>query len=378
MKKIYLDYNATTPIDKEVADAMLPYLYKHFGNPSSSHFIGHKSKKAITKARIQIANLINCNPEEIVFTSCCTESNNLAIKGYIQANKGKGNHIITSKIEHPSIMQVCRYLEKHGYKITYIPVNKKGIISTNEIKNAIKSDTILISIMLANNEIGTIQPLKDVVKLARKNNIAVHTDAAQAIGKIDCDVKNLRVDLMSIAGHKFYAPKGIGALYIKNGTNIEKLMHGANQENNLRPGTENISHIVGLGKAAEIAKRDFLTNIEQMQKSRDTIEKEILAKIPSSCVNGDRNNRLPNTLNISLPAIQAAHFINSLTDIAISAGSACHSGQLKPSYVLKAMHLSDKRALGALRISTGKYTQLKEAELAAEMLIKKYQSQISK
>jgi cysteine desulfurase len=270
-KPIYLDYNATTPIAEEVAEAMKPYLTEFFGNPSSSHYYGYQTKKAIEKARQQIADLINASPDEIIFTSGGTESNNFAIVGSALANKNKGNHIITSKIEHPAVLEVCDYLKSIGYEISYINVDKYGIIDINELQNKITSRTILITVMHANNETGSIQPIEEISKIAKTHNITFHSDAAQSIGKIDVDVKKLGVDLLSIAGHKFYAPKGIGALYIKRGTNIKKILYGANHERNLRPGTENVLEIVGIGKAAEIAKRDLKKNYKHLIELRNLL-----------------------------------------------------------------------------------------------------------
>lgn len=255
MLPIYLDYNATTPIAKEVADAMKPYLYEHFGNPSSSHMYGQKGKKAVDKGRAQLAKLLNCNTSDLIFTSGGTESNNYALKGYAFANRSKGNHIITSSIEHPAVSEVCKYLETEGFEVTYLPVDETGRVQIADVEAAIRPETILISVMYANNEVGTLQPISEISRLAKKHGIGLHSDCAQAIGKVPVDIEVLGVDLLTVAGHKFYGPKGIGALYIKKGVNLQKLMHGADHENNLRAGTENVLEIVGLGEAAELCQR---------------------------------------------------------------------------------------------------------------------------
>jgi len=261
---IYLDYNATTPIAPEVVEVMLPYLQAHFGNPSSNYALGRISKVAVEKARMQVAELIGTHPEEIIFTSGGTASNNQAIRGTALANQGKGKHIITSAIEHPAVTEVCNYLTSLGWEITYLPVDRYGAVNASDVEKAIRKDTVLITVMHANNEVGTIQPIEEIGAIAQKNNIVFHTDAAQSVGKIEVDVKKFGVDLLTIAGHKLYAPKGVGALFIKQGTKVENLMYGANQEKNIRPVTENVIHIVGLGKACEIAKRDFNKNYRNM------------------------------------------------------------------------------------------------------------------
>ena len=322
MEPIYLDFNATTPIDPQVADAMLPFLKRIFGNPSSFHWFGIISKKAVLKARKQVANLINCKPEEIVFTSGGTESNNYALRGYAFANHHKGNHIITSVIEHPAIIEVCKYLEKYDFKVTYLPVDRNGTVSVKSIKKGITKDTILISIMHANNEVGTIQPIAEIAEIANENGICFHSDAAQSLGKIPVDVAKLNIDLLSIAGHKIYAPKGIGALYIKQGTKLEKLIYGAKQENDCRAGTENVLEIVGLGKACEIAKQKFAGNYEHMKKMRDKLWNGLVSEIPDLRLNGHPKQRLPNTLNVSFLNMNEYFQISLFLEIAASAGAA--------------------------------------------------------
>jgi len=296
---IYLDYNATTPVDKDVAQAVQPYLYEHFGNPSSAHSFGTETKLAVEKARGQVASLINCQPGEIIFTSGGTESNNYAIKGYAYANRHRGNHIITSTIEHPAVSEVCRYLEGKGFEVTYLPVNEYGLVNPAGLEAAITPATILITVMHANNEIGTIEPISEIAAIARRHNIAFHTDAAQSVGKHPVDVKELSVDMLTIAGHKLYAPKGVGALYIRDGIVLEKLIHGADHEQNRRAGTENVAEIVGLGQACEIAGRDLEKNIAHFRKMRDLLHQQLAKKIPEVKLNGHPRLRLSNTLSLS-------------------------------------------------------------------------------
>jgi cysteine desulfurase len=369
-KPVYLDYNATTPIDPEVANEMIPYIQTFFGNPSSSYSIGRKNNDAIEKARKQVAVLINCNPEEIIFTSGGTESNNHAIKGAAFANRHKGKHIISSAIEHPAVTEVCRYLNSLGYEITWLPVDTFGTVNPGDVENAVRTDTVLITIMHANNEVGTIQPIKEIAAIARQKNIVFHTDAAQSVGKIDTDVTSFGVDLLTIAGHKLYAPKGIGALYIKQGTKVENLIYGAGQERGIRPGTENVIQIVGLGKACEIAKRDFDKNRQNMLSMRDRLLnglKNILGDKVN--VNGNLGNSLPNTLSIAFAKVDA-HTLTSFisNEVLISTGSACHSGNTEISSVLKAMKVDIMTAASTVRISTGKNTTVKEIDFATEIL----------
>jgi cysteine desulfurase len=369
--KIYLDYNATTPIDKEVAQAMQPYLADYFGNPSSSHSFGIETKKAVENARKQVANLINCKPNEITFTSGGSESNNYAIKGIAYAYENRGNHIITSTIEHPAVVEVCKYLERKGFKISYIPVDEHGIIDLEKLKKAITKQTILITVMHANNEIGTIQPIFKIAKLAQKNSIYFHTDAAQSAGKYPIDIKEMGIDLLTIAGHKLYAPKGIGALYIKEGVQLEKLIHGADHEQNKRAGTENILEIVGLGKACDIAHRYLYRNITHMQSVRNLLFNNLKESIPNLKLNGHPELRLPNTLNISFPNIEANILLNELESkgIAASAGAACHTDSIDVSPVLTAIKLSTEFAMGTIRFSIGKNTSEDEINRASKIII---------
>ena len=369
-KPVYLDYNATTPIDPEVAREMLPYIQTFFGNPSSSYAIGRSNKEAINRARKQVAGLINAKPQEIVFTSCATESNNLAIHGFVLANKDKGKHIITSAVEHPAVTQVCQYLTALGYEITYLPVDEFGRVNPADVESAICSDTALITIMHANNEVGTIQPISEIATIAKKNNITFHTDASQSVGKIETDVTTLRVDLLTIAGHKLYAPKGIGALYIKQDIKIENLLHGASQEKGIRPGTENVIHIVGLGKACEIAKRDFDKNSQNMLSMRDKLLSGLKNNLGELIkVNVNLQNCLPNTLSIAFDKVEAHTLASVISkDILISTGSACHADSIEISSVLKAMNIDFETAAGTVRISTGKYTTAEEIDYAVESI----------
>ncbi|NOY50499.1 MAG: selenide, water dikinase SelD [Chlorobi bacterium] len=367
---IYLDYNATTPIAEEVAEAMRPFLDKYFGNPSSTHSYGIMTKLAVEKARSQIASLINCDSGEIVFTSGGTESNNYAIKGIALANKDRGNHIISSSIEHPAVFEVCEYLAKNGFEITYLPVDELGMVNPEDVEKAIKPTTILISIMHANNEVGTIQPIAEIAEIAGKHKVAFHSDAAQSLGKIAVDVKKLGLDLMSIAGHKLYAPKGIGALYIKNGIKLEKLIHGADHEQNMRAGTENVLEIVGLGKACELAAQNLDKNIEHYLKTRNYLHELLKNEFPEIKLNGHQEQRLPNTLSISFPGIEANTIISRLENVAASAGAACHSESIDVSSVLEAMHIPIEYAMGTIRFSTGRGTNMEDIKTAAKEIIK--------
>lgn len=369
MNKIYLDYNATTPIDPEVAKAMQPYLTEYFGNPSSIHEYGTITKKAVENARKQIAALINCRPDEIIFTSGGTESNNYSIKGSAFYLKDKGNHIITSSVEHPAVMEVCGYLEKNGFEVTYLSVDEYGMLKLDELEKAIRPTTILITVMHANNEIGTLQPIAEISKIAQKHDIRVHTDAAQSIAKVKVDVQTMGIDLLSIAGHKLYAPKGIGALYIKQGTHLEKLMHGANHERNFRAGTENVLEIVGLGKACELAKRDFDKNYLHVLGMRNSLYDNIISELPKAKLNGHPEKRLPNTLSLSFPGVEANTLLSDIEGIAASAGAACHSEGVDLSQVLLAIKVPVSIAMGTIRLSTGKYTTEEEIEEASKIII---------
>ena len=356
MKPIYLDYNATTPIDPKVAAAMLPYIREHFGNPSSSHAYGVEARKGVEKARGQVAALLNCSPAEVLFTSGGTESNNHAIKGAAGAHRGKGNHIITSAFEHPAVTEVCEYLAADGFDITYVPVDAHGIIDVEALEKAITERTILISVMHANNEVGTIQPIGEIARMARRRGILVHTDAVQSAGKIPVDAAELGVDLLTVAGHKLYAPKGVGALYIREGVQLEKLMHGAAHETGRRAGTENVIGVAGLGAACEAAKRDLAVNVDRMKRTRDRLEDGLLRAVAEVRVNGHLARRLPNTLSVSFRGVDAGTLLQSMEGLAASAGAACHGNSVELSRTLRAMAIPIEWARGTIRLSTGKYT----------------------
>jgi len=365
---IYLDYNATTPHDPEVIEAMRPYLEEHFGNPSSSHWYGRKSREAVEMARAQVAALLNCAPGEIIFTSGGSESNNYAIRGIARARRSQGRHIITSRIEHPSVIAVCERLQQEGSEITYIPVDENGLVNAGDIEKAIRPETILITLMHANNEVGTIQPVEEAAQVAKSWGIAFHTDAAQSAGKIPAGVPKLGVDLLSIAGHKLYAPKGVGALFVREGTGLEPLMLGANQEHGRRPGTENVLEIVGLGKACEIALRDLEANRDHMRCIRDRLEAGLLERVPRVRVNGRIDKRLPNTLSVSVHGVDANTLLAAIEEeVAASAGAACHSGQVHVSHVLQAMRVPEEWARGTLRFSTGRLTTEMDVDTAASV-----------
>ncbi|MDE5421815.1 cysteine desulfurase [Ancylomarina sp. DW003] len=373
MLPIYLDYNATTPIAKEVADAMKPYLYEHFGNPSSSHMYGQKGKKAVDKGRAQLAKLLNCNTSDLIFTSGGTESNNYALKGYAFANRSKGNHIITSSIEHPAVSEVCKYLETEGFEVTYLPVDETGRVQIADVEAAIRPETILISVMYANNEVGTLQPISEISRLAKKHGIVLHSDCAQAIGKVPVDIEVLGVDLLTVAGHKFYGPKGIGALYIKKGVNLQKLMHGADHENNLRAGTENVLEIVGLGEAAELCQKNLNTSIIH-DKTLVNRLKKALSVLDSIQFNGNSEFCLPNTLSVSFKNIEANTLLANLPEVAASAGAACHTDSISVSATLAAMKMDKAYAMGTIRFSVGKYSTETEIDQAVEVIIKAVQN----
>jgi len=370
MKPIYLDYNATTPLAPEVAEVMKPFLEEYFGNPSSAHWYGVQTRKAVEKARAQVASLIHANPDEIIFTSGGSESNNFAIKGIAHAKKSVGNHIITSSVEHPAVVEVCEYLKSQGFEITYVPVDEYGMVHPDDVERAITPHTILISIMHANNEVGTIQPIKEIAKIAHRHEIVMHTDAAQSTGKIPVHLDELGVDLLSIAGHKLYGPKGIGALYIRRGVKLEKIIHGADHEQNLRAGTENILCDVGLGKACEIAGQNLQRNIQYMKEMRDLLHKKIEDSGLDFILNGHPEKRLPNTLSLSFRNVEANTVLSELTNVAASAGAACHSDQIDVSAVLEAMDVPLEYAMGTIRFSTGRFTTKDEIEKAADEVIK--------
>ncbi len=360
---IYLDYNGTTPHDPRVIEAMIPFLKTAFGNPSSSHWYGIAPKKAVEAARRQVAGLLNCDPEEIVFTSGGTESNNHAIKGIAGALKSRGRHIITSAVEHPAVLEVCRYLEHNGFETTVVPVDAGGMVNVRDVENAIRLDTILLTIMHANNEVGTIQPIKELSRIAKENNIVMHTDAAQSAGKIITDVNALGVDLLSLAGHKIYAPKGVGALYIRKPLKLETFCHGAGQESGWRAGTENVLEIAGFGKACEIAAEGLEENRAYMKTLRDRLHAGLMETVREIKLNGHLEKRLPNTLSISFRHLEANRILEEIgLKVAASAGAACHSDTVVMSHVLEAMGVPEDWAMGTLRFSVGRMTTLEEID----------------
>ncbi|MDD1681084.1 MAG: cysteine desulfurase NifS [Methanoregula sp.] len=369
---IYMDHSATTYVRKEVAEAMAPYYTEHFGNPSSIYRIARESKKAIDTARALAAKALGAEPDEIYFTSGGSESDNWAIKGIAWANRKKGNHIITSKIEHHAILHSCQYLEHEGFTVTYLPVDKTGLVDPADLEKAITDKTTLISIMYANNEIGTIEPIAELGAIARKHNIPFHTDAVQAVGNIPIDVKAQNIDLLSLSAHKFYGPKGVGALYIRKGIKIHNLIHGGGQERRHRAGTENIAGIVGLGKAIELATTDIAGHNRKIQMLRDRLLKGILAKIPHAYLNGHPEKRLPGNINISFEFIEGESMLLWLDDegICASTGSACTSGSLEPSHVLLATGLPVEISHGSLRLTLGNVNTDDDVDFVLEILPK--------
>ena len=371
MNNVYFDNSATTKTDERVIEAMMPYITENYGNPSSIYKIGRENRKAVEEAREQVAKALNCEPNEIYFTNGGSESDNTAIRGIAYAYKNKGNHIITSKIEHPAVLETCKQLEKEGFDVSYIGVDENGIIKLDELKNAIKPTTTLISIMFANNEIGTIEPIEEIGKIAKENNIFFHTDAVQAVGNVRIDVKQLNIDALSMSGHKFYGPKGIGALYVKKGIKFEKLINGGHQERNKRAGTENVAGIVGLGKAIELAYQELDEHNKKIKELRDYYVEQVKAKIPYIRINGDETKRLPGNSNISFRFIEGEGLLLNLDlkGICASSGSACTSGSLDPSHVLLAIGLPHEIAHGSLRISIGKYNTKEEVDYLVENLV---------
>jgi len=370
MKPVYLDYNATTPVAPEVAAAMRPYLEEFFGNPSSSHWYGVQTRRAVERARRQVADLLACDPEEIIFTSGGSESNNLAIKGVALARRSRGRHIITSAVEHPAVIQVCRFLEEQGYTVTYLPVDGTGRVRPADVATALSPQTILVTIMHANNEVGTIQPLAEIGALARAAGVLFHTDAAQSVGKIPVRVDDLGVDLLSVAGHKLYAPKGIGALYMRRGVELVQLIHGADHEQNRRAGTENVLEIVGLGAACELAARDPQGLAGHLRAMRDRLHGRLQERLGDRVrLNGHPGERLPNTLSLGFAGVAANILLDEIADrVAASAGAACHADEVDVSAVLEAMNVPPEFAMGTIRLSTGRMTTPEEIDRAADIV----------
>jgi len=372
VKQIYLDYNATSPVRPEVLEVMLPFYREQFGNPSSVHWAGRQVSGALEKAREQVAALINAAPAEIVFISCGSEGDNMAIKGTLAALKGKGNHVITTTVEHPAVLETCQTLEKEGFDVTYLPVDKNGELNLIDLERAITDKTVLISVMWANNETGNIYPIKEIGKIARKYNIRFHTDAVQAVGKIPVDVQKANVDLLVMSGHKLGAPKGVGAIYIRRGTRLTQFLHGGHQERNRRAGTQNVAGIAGLGKACELARAELDTYYKRVRVLRDRLEDGIFNQVPDIKLNGtpDREKRLPNTLNVSFAYIEGESLLLNLDmyGIAASSGSACTSGSLEPSHVMGAMCVEVTLAHSSTRFSLGPETTAEEIDRVLEVL----------
>jgi cysteine desulfurase len=370
MKRIYLDYAATTPTHPEVLKAMLPYFTDAFGNPSSIHSFGQEAKEAIEKARSQVSALIGARSQEIVFTGSGTEADNFALKGVALASQGKGNHIITSSIEHHAVSETCKFLEKQGFSVTYLPVDGYGMVDPGGVKKAITGKTILISVMHASNEVGTIELIAEIGNIAREAEIYLHTDAVQTTGHIPVDVSKLNVDLLSISAHKLYGPKGIGALYIRKGTKISSFMHGGNQERGKRASTENVPAIVGFGKATEIAQQEMLEEAQKLTVLRDRLIEGILGSIKHTQLNGHPVSRLPNNVNISVDYVEGESMLLNLdlAGICASTGSACSSAELEPSHVLLAMGLPHLQAHGSLRFSSGKWTTGEDIDRVLDVL----------
>ena len=366
----YFDNAATTRVKEDVLEEMLPYFTERYGNPSSMYTKGRETRKAVEEARTKVAALINCKPNEIYFTGCGTESDNMAIKGVAYANWRKGKHIITSKIEHPAILHTCQNLQNHGFEVTYLDVDKNGFINLDELKNAIRNDTILISIMFANNEIGTIQPIHEIAQIAKMYNIIFHTDSVQACGNVPIDVQKMGIDMLSLSGHKLYAPKGIGALYVRNGIQFEKFMDGGHQEKNKRAGTENVPGIIGLGKACEVAKNNLNNHMKHLQEMRDYYISQVKERIPNIKLNGSLEKRLPGNANFSFEGIDGESLLLNLDakGICASSGSACTTGSTSPSHVLLAIGLSPESANGALRTTFGEENTKEDVDYLVENL----------
>lgn len=369
--EIYLDNAATTKMNDKVFEEMIPYLKDNYGNPSSAYKIGRDNKEIIENARKEVAEILNASPSEIYFTSGGSEADNMALKGIALGNIDKGKHIITSKIEHPAVLDTCKELEREGFEISYIGVNENGIVDLTELENKIRKDTILISIMLANNEIGTIQPIKKISKIAKKNNILFHTDSVQAVGNIKIDVQDMNIDALSLSAHKFYGPKGIGVLYLRDGIKFRKYLNGGHQERNRRAGTENVAGIVGLSKAMSLSYENLEENNKRIIELRNYFINEIKKNIKKIKINGDLENRLPGNINVSFEFVEADNMLHELDKrgIYISTGSACTTGSIESSHVLRAIGLSDGMAHATIRISIGKYNTKEEIDYAIKCIV---------
>lgn len=370
MRNVYLDYSATTPVKEEVLKEMIPYFTEKFGNPSSLYDMGLESKEAVDKARQQVAALINADPSEIYFTAGGTEADNWAVFGTAEKFREKGNHIITTKVEHHAMLHSCAYLEKEGYDVTYLDIDKDGRVDLKQLEDAITDKTILISIMLVNNEIGTIEPVKEAAAIAKKHKILFHTDAVQALGNVPIDVKDMGIDMMSMSSHKIYGPKGIGALFIRKGVRIDNYMHGGAQENNRRAGTENLAGIVGFGKAAQLAKENFDAHVKHSSQMRDYLKDRILSEIPDTFVNGTMDGRHPGNLNVTFEYIEGESILLLLNQfgISVSTGSACSSKSLEPSHVLAALGVPDEMIHGTVRFTVGDMTTKEDIDYVVDNL----------
>ncbi len=370
---IYLDYSATTPVDPRVADKMIPYLVEHFGNPASrSHAYGWEADKAVEEARAEVAALVNADPKEIVWTSGATESNNLAIKGAAQFYQSKGQHVITVKTEHKAVLDTVRELERQGFEATYLDVKEDGLIDMEALKAAIRPDTTVISVMFVNNEIGVIQPLKEIGQICRENKVFFHTDAAQAAGKIPMDVEDMNIDLMSISGHKVYGPMGVGALYVRKKPRVRlvPLIHGGGQERGMRSGTLPTPLVVGLGKAAELAQKEMAAEAERLRDFQHRLFEGLRQRIPEIYLNGDMDHRIPGNLNISFAYVEGEGLMMGIKDLAVSSGSACTSASLEPSYVLRALGVDEELAHTSLRLGLGRFTTEEDIDYAIERISK--------
>ncbi len=365
-----MDHSATSPVDREVLNAMEPYFVKSYGNASTLYSLGRDARRAMESSREKVASIIGANTDEIIFTSGGTESDNIAIKGIAYRFKRRGNHIITSNIEHPAVDETCKYLEKNGFEVTYLPVEKDGIVNSSDLEDAITDKTILITVMHANNEIGTIQPISELGEIARENKIYFHTDAVQSVGKIPVNVEELNVDMLSLSAHKLYGPKGVGALYIKKGVRLEPIIHGGGHEKGIRPGTENVAGIVGLGKACEIAEKTLEEEAQYLTTMRDELIRRVLSEIDESYLNGHPTKRLPNNINFRFTGIEGESLVLHLDskNIASSTGSACSSKKLEASHVLMALGLEEVQAHGSLRLTLGKENKVEDTDYVIESI----------